>query len=309
MKRLLSISFSLLLGLTLTAQSIPDPMSVHEKDLKKKLDALRAAKDDSEKELANLKLIAAVEKVVIRKEAFDYPFDSLKTMGTITSPDGAFRLFNWNVEQDNGSQKFYCYVVKVSRSKYRNNLIKLNDQSENMRSQPTDMTLDQNKWFGALYYKIIPVKKGPRTLYTLLAWDGNSRLSTKKFVEVLYFQGNKKAKFGYPVFKNGKEVQKRYFLEFSDGQYVSMKHHATRKEQYIVHDHLSPKAPQLEGLYEHYVTDGSYDALKFEEGFWTLKKDVDQKNPGMTSNYHDPVKKNYDHKGKEFKKIVITPQK
>ena len=39
--------------------------------------------------------------------------------------------------------------------------------------------LSENSWFGALYYKIIPVVKN-KTYYTLLGWDGNDMFSNKK---------------------------------------------------------------------------------------------------------------------------------
>ena len=46
------------------------------------------------------------EVLVNNKESFEYPFDSLKSMSKITSPDGEFRLFNWNVESEAGMHSF-----------------------------------------------------------------------------------------------------------------------------------------------------------------------------------------------------------
>ena len=46
-------------------------------------------------------------------------------------------------------------------------------------------------------------------------------------------------------------------------------------DQFIIYDHLSPTSPQLEGMYDFYVPDGSYDAFKWEKGKWVYIKDFD----------------------------------
>jgi hypothetical protein len=59
------------------------------------------------------------------------------------------------------------------------------------------------RWYGALYYEVIPVKKGGRTLYTLLGWKGYSKAETRKVIEMLSFKGGK-PRFGAPVFGKGR---------------------------------------------------------------------------------------------------------
>jgi len=266
------------------------------------LTKLRTVKSDGERDFANILLKKWLEKTLWRKEAFDHPFSSLKSMGTITSPDHSFRLFNWNIENKDGTQSFHCYVVKISRAKSKNTVIPLVDKSADMRRKPEDLALDNTKWYGCLYYDIIPVRKGSKQLYTLLAWDGNNRLSTKKMIDVLYFQGSKKVKLGYPIFYDGQRKTKRYFLEYTSEQFVSLKHLKKKKEDFIVFDHLSPKAAQLEGIYEHYVADGSYDAFQLDNGIWKLQQDVQQGNPKQKGTFNDPLKNNYSFKPKIFKK-------
>ena len=284
-----------------SAGAFAQVMSVMEDSIMFHLNHLRTAENDAQKTARNEILKHWVEETVKYKEALSYSFDKLKTMGTVKSPDEAFRLFNWNIEKDDGTYEYFCYVVKPGRGG-KNVVIPLADRSHLMRPRPSDLALDNRKWFGALYYKVIPVKKGGKTLYTLLAWDGNNRLTTKKFVEIMHFSGSKKVKFGYPMIKTPKGVQNRYFVEFMSEQFVTLRYSQEKKEEIIVFDHLSPKAPQLEEMYEHYVTDGSYDALRFENGYWVFVADYYAVNKEDKDKLNDPTKNNYDHDGKEFVK-------
>ncbi len=274
-----------------------------EDTLKNQLKRLRAAETDEDRFAANELLKSTLKKVIVVKEAFTYPFDSLTTMGTLTSPDNEFRLFNWNIENEDGTHQYHCFVVREERGDL-NSYVELEDKSSQMVSQPKSQGLSHDNWYGALYYKIIPTKKGGKKLYTLLAIDPNNRMSCKKVIEVMYFAG-KRIKFGYPIIRDKNGTYKRYFLEYQAGQYVGLKHHTqkVKKEEveYIVFDHLSPKAEQLEGMYEYYVTDGSYDAFELDSrGYWVLKEDVDQRNPSQKGKFNDPLKNNYDHEEKNF---------
>jgi len=58
----------------------------------------------------------------------------------------------------------------------------------------------------------------------------------------------------------------------------------------IVFEHLSPRAPQLEGMWEQYVPDGSYDALELKDGFWHFLPDYDATNnkSAKDKQYYDP---------------------
>ena len=55
---------------------------------------------------------------------------------------------------------------------------------------------------------------------------------------------------------------------------MSLKYAQNKKKELIIFDHLSPKAPQLEGMKDWYVTDLSFDAFKLENGKWNYIKNV-----------------------------------
>lgn len=241
-----------------------------ENELLHLLDELRSAKDNSEKNQANTKFKSKLEETIRMEGAFDYPFSKLKTMGSIKSPDNTFRLFNWNVEQDDLTQIYYCYILLFDERRKEYKIIELKDNSMMLPQKPSEI-LEADNWYGALYYKIIPMKKGSKTLYTVLGWDGNNSVSTMKVVDVLNFSGST-VRLGNPVFKMPKETLKRVFFEFAKKTTMYLSY----EDQYdrIIFDHLAPESPALTGLYSMYVPDLSHDAFVFDAGKWFLVEDV-----------------------------------
>lgn len=241
-----------------------------EKQLASYLDILRKAQSDTEKEAANKQFKSYLHETILLQGAIDYPFSALKTMGSVKSPDNSFRLFNWNVEQDDESHKFYCYILRLDERKKQWKTIELIDNSLMLPPQPDDI-LNDDMWYGALYYKIIPVEKSNKTYYTLLGYDPNNAMSHMKLIDVLSFSGNR-AKLGSPIFKMKDKVYKRLFFEHSKRAVMSLNYDEAR--QRIIYDHLSPESPGMEGFHEFYVPDMSYDALKFVNSKWVLEETV-----------------------------------
>lgn len=245
-------------------------LSENEVELKASLDQLRAAKNNAEKNKYNAIFKSKLEESIQLEGAFDYPFASLKTLGSIKSPDNAFRFFNWNVEQDDLTQKYYCYILYFDARMKKYKTIELKDNSFMLPHRPSDI-LDAENWYGALYYKIIPITRSGKTIYTLLGWDGNTSMSNVKVIDVLSFGGNS-VKLGSPIFKNGKETVKRVFFEYAKKTTMFLNY----EEQYnrIMFDHLAPETAALTGMYSTYVPDLSYDAYVLKDGKWILNEDV-----------------------------------
>ena len=119
-----------------------------------------------------------LEEAISNSEIFNYPLDSLsKFMSTEISPDGNFRIFNWNIELSNQRQYYECWILMKNLT-----ILKLND-FKNEIPEIEYASLDANSWFGALYYSIIPKERKNKTVYTLLGWDGNNMFSNKKIIE------------------------------------------------------------------------------------------------------------------------------
>ncbi len=267
-KRTITILFSTFLIGAFGQNSVSLPEM--EKELAKKFKELRKEKDDKEKEYFSGQISDYLRKNLDQAGAVDYNFSKLNTVSTIKSPDGKFRIINWNIELSDLSHKYYCFLVK-KKPNGDSEVIEFTDKSANIFEQHTQKTLTNTNWFGCLYYKILPVKKGAKTIYTMLAYDGNNDKSNIKFVEGMIFSG-RKVKLGVPIIQTNEGLLKRYFLEHSEKTIISLNHDP--KRNMIVMDHLVPENPNLEGMYEFYVPCFSYDGLRFQNGKWVLEQDV-----------------------------------
>lgn len=229
---------------------------------------------------------ATLDLVIKHPESFEYEFDSLSNfMSTVKSPDGLFRMFNWNIQQKNQTQFYECWINKEDGS-----VIKLKDHQKTI-PEIEFATLSENSWFGALYYKIIPVIKKNKTYYTLLGWDGNDMFSNKKIIEILEFKKSK-LQFGNSMFVYpNQRTKKRVVLQYNKQSYMSLKHDKIRKENYIIFDHLVPTSPHLKDFPDWYVTDLSFDAFKWDGARWTYIKDFDAKSLKILRRpFNDPNK-------------------
>ncbi|MCR9173317.1 MAG: hypothetical protein NXI10_12530 [bacterium] len=256
-----------------------------EKELDSLLDVLRAAETNADKKSANEEFKELMAQTLNEPNALTYNFALLETVGIIDSPDGNVRIVNWNVEQEDFSHTYHCFVMYNDDRKDEVRVTELKDMSFGMPSQPSDV-IDHENWYGALYYKIIPVERGSRTIYTLLGWDHNSSLSQLKLIDAMYFTSSA-VKFGSPIFKMGNETHKRVFFEHSKKTSMFLNYEAHRDR--IMMDHLSPESPALKNFRSYYVPDMSYDAFVYEGKKWVLKEDVVGVNDNMTSNQKQEV--------------------
>jgi hypothetical protein len=250
---------------------------------------LRQAKTPTEIELANAEFKNAVEKLLEKPEAFLADYSHLKTFGAVMSPDKEFRIFTWNAELPDGNHIYSAYVVKPGKNK--NKVISLVDNFNLQTIGNETDVFDNKKWYGALYYEIIPVKGKNGTYYTLLGWDGNTSRSTRRILETMTISGSK-VKFGVPAIRTAKGTVRRIVFEYNEEISMVMRNESRKKPHAVVFDHLSPKAPQLEGLWEQYVPDGSYDAIELDkQGVWQFISDFNATNKKelFSKPYNDPL--------------------
>lgn len=232
-------------------------------------------KDELIKDSVNSKIINLFEKTLTLESSFEYPFDSLKHVGKIFSPDKKIRIYTWNLPYSSGTHKYYGFIQVKRTKKDSVRLIRLNDKSENI-SEPENKILSPENWFGALYYQIVVNRFKGEDFYTLIGFDFNNFFSSKKIVEVLYFNEEEKPVFGKPIFENNQKLFNRIIFEFSARATMSLKYDP--EKEMIIYDHLSPSRPSLEGKFQFYGPDFSYDALTFEDGIWKVITDIDVRN-------------------------------
>ena len=260
---------------------------------------LYSAKTDADKDKYNAQLLSTFERALNLPDAYNFNFDSLKRdIALLRSPDNTFRIINWNVPKADGTQMYYGFIqekyIQVIKKgfmrKQRNEIIQLYpliDKSADAKN-PENTVTDNKKWFGMLYYKIISKTYKKKTYYTLLAWDGNDKISTKKIIDVLTFDNNGIPHFGADIFVVQKKYPKRIIFECSSTCTMSLRY--SDKKDSIVFDHLAPTSPNLEGQFQYYCSDGSYDGFGFKKGKWNYGTDLNATNEKDAKDklYNDP---------------------
>lgn len=254
------------------------------------LNNVRSAEGDEKIIAANTEFKASLESALELPGAFQNDFSYLKTLGAVKSPDNTLRVFSWNIELEGNQNLYFCYLLNYDKRKKQYELSELTDNSlTSYEVLGTKEIITHDNWYGALYYQIVPVKKGSRTYYTLLGYDANTTSSNIKLIDVLYFSG-KNPKLGYNMFLTKDGVQKRVIMEHAEKATMTLRFDKERNK--IVFDHLAPETPSLKEFREYYVPDMSYDAFKFTNSKWILEEDViavnDEDGNKVSMSYVDP---------------------
>jgi hypothetical protein len=82
--------------------------------------------------------------------------------------------------------------------------------------------------------------------------------------------------FGADIFNFQKRYPKRVIFEYSATCSMSLKY--SSKKDSIVFGHLAPIEPQLEGQFQYYCSDLSFDGFGFKKGKWNYGADVNAVN-------------------------------
>lgn len=255
------------------------------------------SKKEKNKFEANKQFLAIWIEVLKDAKSMQYPFDSLKKdVSLLMAPDKKFRIITWNIIKEDQTHVFFGFI-QVNNSKTvkkgffkkeitpQYDLFPLLDKSATVKT-PENYVADPSKWFGMLYVDCI---KSDDEFYTLIAWDGNDKLTQRKFIDVLYFKPDGTPIFGKDVFKFPGKFAKRIMFEYASEVAMSLKYNANRKQ--IIFSHLAPNGldPTLEGQYQYYGPDGSFDALEMKKGKWVYEPAIDiRKDKDKTDNVKKP---------------------
>lgn len=268
------------------AQENGNTLSLYQDTLQTLQHAIYKGKTDGDKYKANRTFLHIFERALNTENSFNFNFDSLNAIARLTSPDRTFKIYNWNIPKTDGTFEYFGFVQTFNKKKKKSSIYQLTDRSDEVRNAG-NYSSNNNKWYGMLYYKIILKKYKRKKYYTLLAWDGNDRISSKKFIDVLTFTPEGAPQFGEAIFEMGKKIPKRIVFEHNAEITMSLKY--DEKKDLIIFDHLTPSNPGLEGHAEFYGPDFSYDAFQFKKGKWVYIEDVDARNK---KNANDALYKN-----------------
>lgn len=201
------------------------------------------------------------------KGSADFNFDSSRVhISIIESENKKVQIFSWTTFSAKDSFSFGAVLVHHEKKKI--NIINLYDSSSTFEKEPHYKTLKLNQWYGALYYGITYRKYKKQYYYTLIGWDGYTRESNRKILDVLVIDQAGKMKFGAPIFKvsDKKRPLNRVIFEFSNQASMVMRYEKSRKV--ITFENLIPPDNNAKGIYSLYIPDGSYDYFKWKRGVW-----------------------------------------
>ncbi|HKL39598.1 MAG TPA: hypothetical protein VJ894_02915, partial [Cryomorphaceae bacterium] len=205
------------------------------------------------------------------KEAFAYSFMALPKMAKLTPDDEEFRIFNWNIALEEGRHSFRMFVL-FPNGKYQ----RFTDSQE-LKHENEHATVKPDHWYGALYYELHPVKIKRDTYYTLMGWDGNDELTTKKVLDVLVLEKKNKVSLGFPIFEKDGDLMNRRVFEYAEDVIMNLRW--LEPKEMIIFDRLEPKTQNLEGNYAFYGPGTAFSGYKWEGDFWELEEFVDMSRP------------------------------
>lgn len=236
--------------------------------LKHLSDSIVLSRDANVRLRASQSFIRTLVRALKTEGSYNYPFDSLKRTVILNAPDKKFRIFNWSVMLDDETYRYYGTIQMNDPKKL--SMFPLIDYSDKIVN--TDTVTSNEKWYGALYYKIVQKKK----FYYLFGWDGNDAESNKKLLDVLWFDSKSKPRFGaahFNALQDGrKKTTKRFILQYREEASVTLNYDPDSKM--IIFDHLIPPNDKATGMFEFYIPDGSYDAFEYKSGKWQLKENI-----------------------------------
>jgi hypothetical protein len=201
--------------------------------------------------------------------SFYHPFDSIKTVSILYPPDSSFRVFSWQVQRDEAYFRQYG-AIQLNTLNGSLSLYPLFDVSDFV-ANPTDSVRQGRNWIGAIYYGIVQKEFEGKRFYTLLGYDDNDYLTTRKWIEVLWFDQDERPMMGGDFFEYPSDdikpppPVKRLLIEYKKDAGVRLKYDTER--DLILLEHLVSLEDRND-LKHTLVPDGDFEAFQWKEGKW-----------------------------------------
>ncbi|MGI9160421.1 MAG: hypothetical protein ACR2K1_11785 [Saprospiraceae bacterium] len=213
-------------------------------------------------------LITNLVRALKTPNSFQYPFDRLRSVSILTPPDSTFRIFTWQLFVNDSTYRYYG-AIQMNTPELQ--LFPLIDRSFELSDFPVTDQLTPERWYGALYYSLLPIGNTRQRAYLLFGYDAFTFFEKRKLIEVLSFDPNGKPVFGAQVFNRPDSVrtaaaagpEMRLILQYSAE--AAIKLNWVPQYEKILYDHLIPMpSPFGRGITK--VPDGSYEGFNIVKG-------------------------------------------
>jgi hypothetical protein len=230
-------------------------------------------RNNEERIQLNDSIIKIIDKYVESERVLNHRFRDLRYLGQILSPDSRLKIITWNLNLTDGTNKYFCYLIRKAKKGEPNEIFKLT--GVNMDEPPSiNTTYSEENWYGALYYAVQPFRYKRETYYVLLGLDYTNIQVSTKIIDVLTFTKDRGIIFGKDCFFIEGEKRFRELLKYSsDG--VAILRFNNRKS--IIFSHLVPVSQVRRNSPEYYIPEFSFDAYVLKKGLWRFKENFEPK--------------------------------
>jgi hypothetical protein len=252
----------------------PASASDNEKRIAALFDSLRISVSDKEKKELNDRITKLFAEELKNPASFSNPYSSLNFVGKVFSDDGRVKIYTWNYPLSDKTHGYGGFIqYKLKNKTIKTIPLKIKNEAylplNNRRISPND-------WYGALYYRVVPVRYKKENYYVLLGWAGNNAASEFKLIETLNFDERGNATLGKPALRHKNRLLQRFVLEYSANVKISLTYDSQRKK--IIFDHLAPPELVYTNVRSHYGPDFTYNAFSLNKGKWNFEENIDVKN-------------------------------
>ena len=273
-KLLIAMALLLTVGFErLSAQDLQQQLELMEDTLVNTANSMYGAFIPDERSIYNEKFVKQLVKALNIKRSYEYPFKKLsEKINIVESPDRSFRMFNWAIAPTDVTRRYYG-AIQMPGEELK--LYPLIDYTASLGKGAEDSVLSGGKWYGALYYRIMPQEVGDKTVYTLFGLNASSAISNKKVLEPMVLTPTGPV-FGAQVFNirsqnNRAQRVNRFIIEYKKAAQASMNWDADMNAIYF--DRLESDVNDPNRKYT-YVPTGQYDGFKWYDGQWNLVENL-----------------------------------
>jgi hypothetical protein len=241
-------------------------------------DAMVNAVEPAHRARARATMVERFETLMTVPDSYSFNLDSIRGISVLHAD--TFRIATWQHMVSDSVYEYGGFIQTPTR------LTWLKDSRPFLNGSAWS-TYTPDAWYGCLYYDIIPFRRDGETLYILLGFHGQDRLTNTKVADVLEWREGR-ARLGVPVFTGKDRPMTRLMVTYADVSTVHIRYDPELEA--IVHDHvvnLPGVGPEGQALP---VSDGSLEGWVLKKGNWNYVDemyDVKVKEPPMLDERKD----------------------
>ncbi len=234
-------------------------------------DAMINATDGNNRVIAGSNFNKLFAEALSKPNSFNENFSDLKWISIKNDANNSFRIFTWQIQNENEIFQSYGYIQTKDGKVYP-----LNDKITTVNKDYEYEEMSPDNWFGSLYYNIkeISTKEGPAFL--LFGYDGFDSKTRIKVIDVLRFV-NGVPVFGSEIFKMNNEsrpdIKQRFVLDYSAVANATC--NFNEELGIIMFDFLEMRTGITQDGGPAKIPDGTYCGFKQEGNLFTFIEKLD----------------------------------